>query len=149
LRTFFILEHAKVFDLHLSWAVTMRRKYLEDQLKEIGTQVSNVLALKGNAKNKAELIIREKLTRLLFHEYKKIERQIHSLYSPYKDKKGKGFTQDMIQRAREYPMTNLIGGHRKGNIQCPSHDDKHPSTSIKDNWLHCFVCNQTWGPLTL
>lgn len=50
-------------------------------------------------------------------------------------------TPEMLQRAREYPITNLIE-FVKGKTKCISgtHEDKNPSMSYKPNFVHCFSC---------
>jgi len=37
----------------------------------------------------------------------------------------------------------------KGKYHCPFHDDQRASASVKNNYLHCFVCNETWRPVEL
>ncbi len=49
-------------------------------------------------------------------------------------------TEDMIDRAREYPIGSLIGNGRRGNILCIAHEEKHPSMSLKGNRARCFSC---------
>jgi hypothetical protein len=50
-----------------------------------------------------------------------------------------GITPDMIGRAREFPIENLVEVHR-GKTLCIFHDDHHPSMGIKDNRFYCFSC---------
>jgi hypothetical protein len=52
-------------------------------------------------------------------------------------------------RLREY--LQLIGhpADSSGKVHCPFHDDKNPSASIKDDRLHCFVCNESWDILDI
>lgn len=49
-------------------------------------------------------------------------------------------TPDMILRAREYPITELLGGAKRGNYICISHTEKHPSMGVKNNMARCFSC---------
>lgn len=51
-------------------------------------------------------------------------------------------THDMIERAKEYPLENLIDASR-GFALCPFHDDSKPSLYIKNNFAHCFSCGKT------
>lgn len=59
-------------------------------------------------------------------------------------------TQADIERAKLVPIESLFSFKRKGKkVFCPFHDDRHPSASIKDNKLRCFVCNTTLDTIEL
>ena len=49
-------------------------------------------------------------------------------------------TPDMIIRAREYSMYELLGGYKKGNYLCIAHEERHPSMGVKNNRARCFSC---------
>lgn len=51
-------------------------------------------------------------------------------------------TADMIDRAREYPIDNLLDV-RRGYALCLFHQDRHPSMYVKNNFAHCFSCGKT------
>lgn len=47
-----------------------------------------------------------------------------------------------IQRAKEYPIENLLKEPpRRGVALCPLHNEKTPSFNIKNNRFNCFGCN--------
>jgi len=46
---------------------------------------------------------------------------------------------DMISRARNYPLANLIES-KKNMALCPFHEEKAPSFYIKNNYYYCFSC---------
>ena len=49
-------------------------------------------------------------------------------------------TEDMIARAKAYPMKKLLNTD-KDMVACPFHgDDRHPSASIKKGFFYCFSC---------
>jgi hypothetical protein len=57
-------------------------------------------------------------------------------------------TKEMISRARDYPIEQLIQfTHGKAMAFC--HEDKTPSLSKhpSKNYCRCFVCNKTFGPI--
>lgn len=59
-----------------------------------------------------------------------------------KPKSGGEITSVMIERARNYPIADLIGQKPKGAskvVCCPFHEDKGPSASVKNNVLYCFT----------
>ena len=51
-------------------------------------------------------------------------------------------TDDMIERARAYPIENLIDA-RCGMALCIFHEDRRPSMYVKNNFVHCFSCGKT------
>ena len=139
-----ITELSQLFDVPLSWAISRRVEYLNQVLAASGDEIELLMRLQEKCLNDAERLLVSHGLEDVFKEYRRIERQIKTL--KYEEPKA-GITNDMIERARSYPMAELMGVQRKGNVSCPLHDDKHPSASIKNNRLHCFSCNKTWNPL--
>lgn len=64
------------------------------------------------------------------------------------DKKRDGITDEMIERARAYPIDKLIKFTR-GKATAPCHDDRNPSMyhGTRKNVAVCPVCDKKWGPL--
>jgi len=56
------------------------------------------------------------------------------------DRAVSGITDEMIECSREYPIADIIGHHKKGNVLCIVHEEKHPSMSLKGNRARCFSC---------
>lgn len=54
-----------------------------------------------------------------------------------------GVTDDMIIRAKEYPLERLVEVNNQGFACCIWHDDKNPSMYCKKNYAHCFSCGKT------
>ena len=54
---------------------------------------------------------------------------------------GDKITEQMIENARNYPITDLIETNKEGFAICPFHNDKNPSAFCKNNYLFCFSCN--------
>jgi hypothetical protein len=65
---------------------------------------------------------------------------IHLKKPPQLNGKGRAITDDMIERAKEYPWDQLIEVNRNRMAVCPFHGDKDPSFSIKNNFGYCFGC---------
>jgi hypothetical protein len=55
-------------------------------------------------------------------------------------------TPEMIDSALAYPIENLIHVVN-GKALAFCHNDTHPSLSLKDNKLMCFVCNKRFNPI--
>ena len=56
--------------------------------------------------------------------------------------KVKTFPPEQIERARNYPLKDLIGT-TKNIAKCPFHDDRTASLNIKNNYYHCHACQIT------
>lgn len=72
-------------------------------------------------------------------EIEKLERDIDFLMRS-SQQSNNGITDEMIQRAREYPIESFVTVKRSMAL-CPFHDDKNPSMSIRNNHFYCFACN--------
>ena len=129
----------KIADLKIEcgeWGQDRRYKYLLEKSLEIDIErdigTSIYLANDWNTKALMLWVLSnwEKLQKPLLWEMENMLRP-----------KDNQITPDMIARAREYPITQLIEFTR-GKTRCISgtHEDKHPSMSLKDNFAHCFSC---------
>lgn len=144
------LAKAKEFGVDKLWAIQRRIAYLEYWQTELGDIIENS---KQHRKKCADELGRQLFDILYndhFKEYEDVGNEIDFLRGKlYQKKEPEGFiTDDMIMTARNYPVTTLLGTEKK-IINCPFHDDRHPSAGIKNNRLHCFVCNKNWDSISL
>lgn len=60
-----------------------------------------------------------------------------------------GITDEMIQRARDYPFEDLLPGElKRGRCACPIHGGKNPmSFEVKDNRGRCHSCSWRGDPI--
>lgn len=58
-------------------------------------------------------------------------------------------TEDMIEKAKAYPLEQLIEINRQGFTRCFGHNDKKPSAYGRKNFLWCFVCNKGWDTIQI
>lgn len=58
-------------------------------------------------------------------------------------------TDDMIARAKEYPLGELVEINKRGFTKCIWHTDTHPSAYCKKNYIWCFVCNKGWDTIAV
>lgn len=68
---------------------------------------------------------------------KKIK-EIEFALNPPKAKRGE-ITDEIIEKAKQYPIENLIE-NKKGFALCPFHPDKKPSFFLRNNYAYCFAC---------
>jgi len=106
----------------------MRDRYLTDKLKNIKRlwEDEYLKFMKGGAGDKIEKLEKEK---------RKIEMQLRVSAG-----NSEGITGEMIARAREYPITELIACNRYKFAKCPFHNDPTPSFFLKNNFGYCFGC---------
>ncbi|MDU0460832.1 MAG: CHC2 zinc finger domain-containing protein [Geobacteraceae bacterium] len=57
-------------------------------------------------------------------------------------------TPEMIEQARQYPITSIIDFPNGRHRCCPFHKDNNPSMALYDNHVHCFVCNRSWDSIS-
>lgn len=58
-------------------------------------------------------------------------------------------TPEMIERARSYPINQLMEINKQGFTKCFNHNDKKPSAYCKKNFSHCFVCRRSWDTIAV
>jgi len=68
---------------------------------------------------------------------KKIERLKWSLK---KKNKTTEISDEVITKARNYPVENLVEANKHHFSTCPFHEDRHPSLYSKNGYFHCFQC---------
>ncbi|ODS33186.1 MAG: DNA primase [Candidatus Scalindua rubra] len=135
-----IKKDAESMCVELDWAIERRRTYLDNQIghckgkkKELFTYLANSNELEG------ELIIKGLNDWDKIIENYEIEK---SLLKPNKNKNSNGITDEMIEKAKQYPIENLLPNPARRNMtNCVAHSpDKNPSMSIKNNYAYCFSC---------
>jgi DNA primase len=54
-----------------------------------------------------------------------------------------GITEDMVSRAKEFPMDQIVDLSPQGFALCVAHNDRSPSMYCKENFAYCFSCGFT------
>ncbi len=131
------------------WALERRKEFFQDLMADLvvdwwyeRTLLSDYMA--------RDRMMEAILTQVEMQQIvKKIIKLMNELYYRRLSMSGQqvGVTDDEIRRAREYPFEELLPMVKRGSYYCPFHEDHHPSASVKDNKLHCFVCNKTWSTI--
>jgi len=127
-------------------AVLARLKYLSNEIQELEGELRYCESLKK--KNSKWLRQSGEVFSVIFSQDLaplKSEQQVLLDYLNGKIKpkaSNSELSDDIIERARNYPIADLIGQKPKGASQvvcCPFHSDKGPSASVKNNVLFCFA----------
>lgn len=155
-----ILEEIQILSRDLDKAVIaakcatdpdFKRSHLEERKKEIEAELVEFYQF-YDAEIKADS---PPLLRMMSYRLRKIEdlekelgRISWSLQAlDGKARKGNGITDEMIQRAREYPFEKLVEIGRGGMVRCPFHGDKSPSMLIRRGFAYCFGCGRSFNPI--
>ena len=103
-----------------------RRTELEETVSRAKTKLSELMQHRGDIEKKKELLKGIKILE------RKLETEI---------------TDDDIERARNFPIENLIKVGRNGMAICIGHDDKRPSMNCKNNFAYCHSCGFHADPI--
>jgi hypothetical protein len=123
----------------------MTYEALHEQLWDIEIKIDERVERYEKAKREdAGLLVRQIIAEPidgLEKQADRIKMQIRMLLLELSGKARKDqITEDMISKAKDYPIESLLNVRRKGNILCIVHDEKTPSMSIKNNRVTCFSC---------
>lgn len=127
-----------------SWAVERRIAYLLQHKMQIMDMIEEINDLEGDDLLIADVIIRLCLQR------DRISREMKGLRKWLHPDTG-AITDDMIQQARDYPISSLIEFDRAGKAIAWCHDDKSPSLHHhkQANRAHCWPCNQSFDTISV
>lgn len=98
-----------------------KRKEDEDRLKKSKVWLEKAIKVPGDIQTKKQVL----------GEVKKLERRLRS-----------GINQDDIDRAREYPVRDLLEVGRNGRAKCPFHNGEDFNADVRKNFVYCYVCSQ-------
>lgn len=168
-----IKQKAEEMGVDIEWALDCRQQYLESveafkrKAKEVqkwayGYYKQFLIKDLGSLKESRDTAIKklaggsEFERYIAFEDLKSLKSGIERLekrlkyYNKYRDSNKFRVTEDMIQRAKNQPVEDLLPNPVKGKMtNCFNHEDRHPSMSIKNNKAHCFVCDKTWDAISV
>lgn len=129
-----LFRKAKEFGITRRAAVTMRRRYLEPYLGLMvlaGDEVSLLWAKE----------IKEELDYLIAHEAGEF----------VQERKTESITDDMVERARNVPVTSLLQFGRNGRAAAWCHEDRRPSLYLmsRTGRAACPVCNKSFDAIAI
>jgi hypothetical protein len=134
-----IIKTAELFEVTLNQAIGARRSYLWKEFDYYMNTDCNAVAW--------DIIYKPALIKILedLHQLKK------DLYYRSKPKgNDTEITDDMISRAKEYPLTDLYEFVR-GKACCPVHKEKTASLNYNSqrNKAHCFGCGKNMDSIDM
>jgi hypothetical protein len=131
------------------WSYGQRKEYLKALMVPIVYRCLYLYAKYEIVVGEGNLVAMDLLGGRLKEEIKKLVKIENELYftKPTTKKKGNEITDDMIERARQYPYGDLIELKRNMAV-CPFHEDRSPSFSVKNNHGKCFSCQWHGDPIS-
>jgi len=135
----------------LDQATQSRLKYLSEEIKSISYILKEILkSLQVLTEKKVSLEAKQFF--LDVTEYEKKENYRRKLLNEFEhrtEKRDLTIDHFRIQKAREYPISELLEIDRKGFAHCINHDDKKASMYCKNNFAHCFSCGWTGDSIAI
>jgi hypothetical protein len=134
-----VKQDAMLMEVDLQWAIDARKRYLNSEIGSHANEINSlILSLAGKNSLTRELALR--WVKEHDGEMKILQREI-SFLKPSSNVSKNEITNAMIQKARKYPIKDLLPNPIKRNMtDCIAHNDKNPSMRIKDNRAKCFSC---------
>ena len=141
LRVSQIQEKAEAFGVDMKTAITARLRYLY-QIKR-GLEDKALAAARDE-----DGVIIEAAFRFLAHR-DEISKEIKRTTEWWKKPPAGSINDDMIARAKEYPIEQLVEFDRAGKAMAWCHADKSPSMTWwkKGNRAKCWPCDKSYGPI--
>lgn len=143
---YFIIQTAKDFGVDVEWAISRRKEYLSQRIAELKAEQSQALqAFSGN--NELNRLLLLDSMRFFDKEIKRCESELNFKNS----QRGSQITQNDIERARQFPLESLILNIRNNKANCISgtHEDKHPSMDVRNNYVYCYSCGFRGDAITV
>lgn len=122
------------------WVKERCLEFLEGKLKRINKDILRWIEQANNYEGWFSVSIYKACVVPLFKEWERVYREVNMYKNPkFVENSGK-ISDEMIQRAKEYPIGNLLEINKAGFATCINHDDKKPSMYTKNNYAYCFSC---------
>lgn len=141
-----VLKKAEEMEVDPKYALTCRKRYLSGQIfiREVNIQVFEVETGDFEKDYFRELLAIEDVKAIaeMKREIKRLDRALMKFEG--------GITDDMIERARQYPIDKLIA-FQKGAALAWCHDDKRPSLTWdkKRNRAKCWPCDKSFDSIAV
>lgn len=146
------LQAARDMGVPERYAVMRRLAFLQPQIKHLEREIWGARRRMDRSRDPLIKALSESFVRDQEKELRPLKREATALLNHVNGKETVqapgGITPEMIDQARQYPITSIIE-FTKGRYRCcPFHEDSNPSMALYENHVHCFVCNRTWDSIS-
>ncbi|MBE3137623.1 MAG: hypothetical protein IMZ43_09590 [Thermoplasmata archaeon] len=143
-----IEEIANTLSVDPQWAINTRLRFLRGEIKCLSGRLGELSRMVLGELDWVHL-------QLLGSVIKDVEKKQYGMkcqvnYLKNNTQPTSGISGHHIEQARNYPIEELLGEtNRSHRYKCFFHEDEHPSASVKNNKLRCWVCSKSWNPIDL
>ncbi len=146
------LQAARDMGVPVRYAVMRRLAFLQPQIKHLEREIWGARRRIERSRDPLVKALTESFIRDQEKELRPLKREATALLNHVNGKETVqtpgGITPEMIDQARQYPITSIIDFPKGRHRCCPFHEDINPSMALYDNHVHCFVCNRSWDSIS-
>ena len=146
------LQAARDMGVPERYAVMRRLAFLQPQIKHLEREIWGARRRMDRSRDPLIKALSESFIRDQEKELRPMKREATALLNHVNGKETMqppgGITPEMIDQARQYPITSIIEFSKGRYRCCPFHEDRNPSMALYENHVHCFVCNRTWDSIS-
>jgi len=147
-----VISAAKEFGVPERYAIMRRLAFLQPQIKHLEREIWGAQRRIERCSDPLVKALTESFIRDQEKELRPLKREATVLLNHVNGKETVqapgGITPEMIDQARQYPITSIIDFSKGRYRCCPFHKDRNPSMALYDNHVHCFVCNRSWDSIS-
>ena len=132
-------------ELDPKWVKERRKAYLSQKVGKLSLELKAFYEWYEDATERGVSYLIKQIC-LLFWQVKEAEKNLTRLTMQLccldrLEGGQNGITDEMIMRARDYPISQIVEVNNRDFALCPFHEDVHPSLYCKNNFYYCFSCN--------
>ncbi len=146
------LQAARDMGVPERYAVMRRLSFLQPQIKHLEREIWGARRRMERSHDPLIKALSESFIRDQEKELRPLKREATTLLNHVNGKETVqapgAISPEMIEQARQYPITSIIEFSKGRYRCCPFHEDRNPSMSLYENHVHCFVCNRTWDSIS-
>ena len=146
------LQAARDMGVPVRYAVMRRLAFLQPQIKHLERKIWGARRRIERSRDPLVKALTESFIRDQEKELRPLKLEATALLNHVNGKETVqvpgGITPEMIDQARQYPITSIIDFPKGRHRCCPFHEDSNPSMVLYDNHVHCFVCNRSWDSIS-
>jgi hypothetical protein len=146
------LQAAQEMGVPERYAVMRRLAFLQPRIKHLEREIWGARRQMERSREPLYKALTESFIKDQEKELRPLQREATALLN-HVNGKGAGktsgeITPEMIDQARQYPITSIIDFPKGRYRCCPFHEDRNPSMALYENHVHCFVCNRSWDSIS-
>lgn len=130
------------------WVKKRRLEFLDGELKRINKKIISGIEQANCYESWFFVTIYKAFVEPFKKEWEKVYREIQMYKNP-KFVELQEISDEDIEKAKNYPIENLIEVNKEGFALCLFHDDHHPSMYCRKNYYYCFSCNASGSTIDL